>query len=474
MTAFDFGPPLQTSRRRSNLQTSESGLDKSRSSALQVALTLFRCSRSTLQVELPDMPRQTVKMPPVRKLPHTSHRVGGWLPLSPATITAHIAKLQAKVDKSDGTLLPVVQALQDLIEFDPDLYAGANLMISQVPTKYKNDPAGNPQMKSYQQMCQLINAAISGPPEFNESEVVGFPINAILDWSMGTPAGTHFFLNEKVNEAFKAILNYWGQYLSSSASLLAFKDPSEGGGGWMTPAAEEKLDMSMYVQPDPNALAWGYESWNAWFIREFVPGLRPVADPGDDAVIVSACESTPFSLRTDVQLRSTFWAKGQPYSLQFMLNNDPLAEAFVGGIVYQAFLSAFNYHRWRSPVNGKILKTAVVPGSYYAEALSEGFDEGGPNLSQGYITNYAARGIIYIEATDPTIGLMAVVTVGMSEVSSNIITVSAGQPVCKGDELGYFQFGGSTHCLLFRKGVISEWSADAIPEPNAELVPVSS
>lgn len=33
------------------------------------------------------------------------------------------------------------------------------------------------------------------------------------------------------------------------------------------------------------------------------------------------------------------------------------------------------------------------------------------------------------------------------------ITAYEGQHVTKGDELGMFHFGGSTHCLLFRPGV---------------------
>ena len=41
----------------------------------------------------------------------------------------------------------------------------------------------------------------------------------------------------------------------------------------------------------------------------------------------------------------------------------------------------------------------------------------------------------------------------MAEVSSCEITVTPGQHVDKGDQLGMFHFGGSTHCLVFRPGV---------------------
>ena len=52
---------------------------------------------------------------------------------------------------------------------------------------------------------------------------------------------------------------------------------------------------------------------------------------------------------------------------------------------------------------------------------------------------------------------MSLVAVGMSDISSKTVTASVGQHLSKGDELGYFQFGGSTHCLIFNKGVIGSW-----------------
>jgi phosphatidylserine decarboxylase len=55
------------------------------------------------------------------------------------------------------------------------------------------------------------------------------------------------------------------------------------------------------------------------------------------------------------------------------------------------------------------------------------------------------------------IGLMAVLFVGMAEVSSTEFTVYEGQHVNKGDQLGMFHFGGSTHCLIFRPGVELEF-----------------
>jgi phosphatidylserine decarboxylase len=74
--------------------------------------------------------------------------------------------------------------------------------------------------------------------------------------------------------------------------------------------------------------------------------------------------------------------------------------------------------------------------------------------------------------------------VGMAEVSSCVLVDAAGHPLkegqhlMKGDQVGYFQFGGSTHCLVFRPGTISSFQLDAIPMgesgEDSGLVPVNS
>jgi phosphatidylserine decarboxylase len=227
-----------------------------------------------------------------------------------------------------------------------------------------------------------------------------------------------------------------------------------GEGSNPTPDTFEKI-----FNCDPKDKYYGFASWDDFFTRTFRSGVRPVSGKGDDSVIVNACESAPLQVKKKVSLDDRFWLKGQPYSLQNMLDFDEHAPLFAGGTVYQAFLSALSFHRWNSPVSGTIRKAYVVNGSYYLENLYEGFknpkgaDPSAPNDSQPFLTAVATRALIFIEADNPKIGLMCVIPVGMAEVSSCEITVKTGQRVKKGDQLGMFHFGGSTHCLVFRKGV---------------------
>jgi len=100
---------------------------------------------------------------------------------------------------------------------------------------------------------------------------------------------------------------------------------------------------------DPKAPFYGFQSWNHFFIRRFKPGARPVAEPNKHKVIVNVCEAVPFAIARDVKAQNAFWIKSQPYSLKQMLDGH-FVDQFVGGTVYQAFLSAENHHRWHSPV----------------------------------------------------------------------------------------------------------------------------
>jgi len=340
-------------------------------------------------------------------------------------------------------------------------------MIAQVPTgkQYRAN-----HLESVDHFLLLLNDVLTRAPDFNETDLVGAPLNAIIDRAMGTPAGHAAFRHDAINAMVKRILTAWSQFLSSRASLYVLNDTPTG---WTCAAAQKAVGIEEY-RYDPQDEHWGFASWNDFFTRRFKDGARPIAEPDNDKVIVSACEATPYRISARVKKQDTFWLKSQPYSLGDMLANDEAVDGFVGGTVYQAYLSALNYHRWHSPVAGTIRKAFVQGGTYYSEADSVGEDPSGPQESQAYLTHVATRAIILIDCDDPAIGLVGVLFVGMVEVSSCIIhpEIAPGQRVRKGDELGHFQYGGSTYCLVFRPGVIADVSLGAIPEPDNPHAPL--
>lgn len=398
----------------------------------------------------------------------TRHKfnVGKWLPSDQEFENKWVKKVYEEAKSEENNkLLPPVQALKELIESNRYIWNLFQMMFDEIPQKDVDTPAGTPQVRDYHELLLVLNRLIQRAPKFNTTGLVDTPINAVLDYPMGTRAGYVLFNDPRVNVKMKNILDYWGRYLQSEESSYVLNTSDKG---WLSPYALNEMakeaggdnfvDLFAVHSTDVKQKL-GYTSWDDFFTRKFKPGIRPVASPDDDDVIANACESAPFRIAHDVPLKAKFWIKGQPYSLIDLLHNDPWTSKFEGGTLYQAFLSALSYHRWNSPVSGKIVKAYNLDGTYYGEALAQGFENpNGPdkvaaNNSQAFLTSTATRAVIFIQADNPKIGLMCFVAVGMGDVSNNEITVRIGQHVNKGDQLGMFHFGGSTHVLLFRPEV---------------------
>ena len=400
-------------------------------------------------------------------------RHAGWLPEQEQLedwLSGHRARAESRSEPVQ--LRPAVAELEQLICRDPVVRMLVTRMIEEVP---RSKQYAKRHIEDIPQLLRLIDEVLGTAPEFSEDSMVMTPIGAILDWSTGTRAGFEAFRDPRINAALKRILDAWCQFLDSPDSRYVLNGSP---GGWKSPEARKAIGIEQY-RHDPDDEHWGFHSWNDFFTRRFQDGVRPVASPEDDLVIVSACESTAYGISHDVQREDQFWLKNEPYSLHDMLAGDEAVDHFVGGTVYQAYLSALNYHRWHSPVGGTIVRAFNVGGTYYSEADSQGADAVEPQYSQGYLAHVAARAVILIEADDPAIGLVAFVPIGMSDVSSCRIdaAITPGTHVTKGQELGYFQFGGSTCCLVFRPGVIASFAAEAIPQPhdsNPPLVKVCS
>ncbi|KAG6914992.1 hypothetical protein DXG01_014026 [Tephrocybe rancida] len=395
----------------------------------------------------------------LRTIDSPHHRVGGWLPKDHSVLKRWLEKKIKHLDAQErpAPLVPVIKDFEHFIEADPTILSLFKKMFIQVPDKppYNEDPTQQPQVRNYKTMLRMLNLILTEAPGYSDYDLVGFPINAILDWPMGTPAGFTAFYLDSVNKHFQSVLSEWGKFLDSPASRGTLNTEP---GGWFSQDA--LTAMGGFVQDficDPAAPHYGFRSWDDFFTRKFRPGRRPVLLPNDPRVVVSACESEVYNISPNVQAHDLFWLKENAYSLSDMLANPTYLKNFEGGTVYQAFLSALKYHRWHAPVNGIVVETQTIPGTYYSEAPTAGMDPAAPNNSQGYITAVAARVIVYIQADNKEIGLMAFMAVGMAEVSTCQITVSKGQRIKQGDEIGAFHFGGSTHCLIFRPETKVQW-----------------
>src|ERR1035441_4010574 len=114
------------------------------------------------------------------------HRVGGWLPTDQGALEAWLAGLRSKVEAREepAELHPIIVEFQELIATDPVVRMCLDQMIAEVPKtkKYRKR-----HLKSVDQMLTLINEVLTQAPDYNTTSLVGAPLNAIIDWAMGSP-----------------------------------------------------------------------------------------------------------------------------------------------------------------------------------------------------------------------------------------------------------------------------------------------
>ncbi|KAA8914693.1 phosphatidylserine decarboxylase-related protein [Sphaerosporella brunnea] len=267
--------------------------------------------------------------------------------------------------------------------------------------------------------------------------------------------------------------------------------------------ASPAYNMDQYERPSGD-----WKTFNEFFARHVKPGLRNPDDPTNPEVIVSAADSV-FDGSWDVDGdNNVIFVKGIPWSIDQLLEGSEYAGAFKGGKFMHAFLNTTDYHRQHAPVMGNVVEAKVIQGAAYLEVLavtdpkntvpdSSGVVGAPPRqrnkfamrrrLSPGKIdTNIIrhvyqgapssgrsndaldskpvndlnapdtpgyqflqARGCVII---DSPVGLVAVLPIGMAQVSSVKLSVKTGDTIAKGQEISYFQFGGSDIVLVFESG----------------------
>ncbi|KAI5995791.1 Phophatidylserine decarboxylase-domain-containing protein [Pisolithus orientalis] len=365
----------------------------------------------------------------------------------------------------------IVQEFKDYIEKERVVYDAFNAMFEQAPPPA--DGTGNAKINNYEDLMEMFDTILTTAPSHGGDSAsdmaASVPFYAVISRFCNTPAGYIAFTHPGVNKKFYRLFMKWNEFLASPASKRVLHS---GDGGWLSTAAlneiveyaggdpaQQTFD-SIYIcdTSDPH---YGYKSYDDFFVRELKAAHRAVVFPEDPAIVNSACSSTINHIHSNLKRIDRFWLKNTPYSLNHMLAEDELVDHFVGGTLIQAMLASLDYHRWRSPVNGTVVKTRLIAGmnhgnqpppTYFAARWDDEEDPDVVTRSQDFVTAISTRALIFIQAEEP-VGLMCFVGVGLCEVSSCDITVKEGQVLKKGDQLGMFHFGGSTHCLIFGGGV---------------------
>jgi phosphatidylserine decarboxylase len=143
--------------------------------------------------------------------------------------------------------------------------------------------------------------------------------------------------------------------------------------------------------------------------------------------------------------------KGKEFSISGLLGSPDLALTLGSQPSLAIFrLAPQDYHRYHSPITGIIGPITKIPGALYTV---------NPQAINTSLSVYTSnqRWIVPITAVNGK--TIYVVAVGAMLVGSNTFSVTEGDTVNKGDELGWFSYGGSTVIAVLPEG-IAQWDED--------------
>ncbi|KAL6713241.1 hypothetical protein ACLMJK_009362 [Lecanora helva] len=225
---------------------------------------------------------------------------------------------------------------------------------------------------------------------------------------------------------------------------------------WKSPP----YNMHEYVEP-----RGGWRDFNDWFARSVKPGYRPIAAISDPHVITSPADST-YGGQWEIRSDSGVTIKGIHWQIRELLKDCPYQNDFNGGMFIHSFLGPNDYHRQHCPIGGKVLWAKNIKGDVYLEVNAVPIpDTDGAKTLEPYRTMDGAqkqfdapdtpgyqfaqnRGLVVL---DTPVGLVAILPMGMAQVSSVVLTADEGVYLTKGEEISYFQFGGSDIVVVFQR-----------------------
>ncbi|MXV38494.1 phosphatidylserine decarboxylase [Flavobacteriaceae bacterium Ap0902] len=177
-----------------------------------------------------------------------------------------------------------------------------------------------------------------------------------------------------------------------------------------------------------------YTSFNDFFARKLRVGARKIQNgivsPGDGRLLAF----------TDLDHVNNFYVKGRRFTLAEFLGGDVLAQRFKNHSLIILRLAPSDYHRYHFPYAGIPGRIKHIHGKYYSVSPIA--------LARNFTKVFCENKREYCILKTKEQGDILVAPVGATLVGSMISTYTPFEEVEKGDEMGYFEFGGSTVVLL--------------------------
>lgn len=249
--------------------------------------------------------------------------------------------------------------------------------------------------------------------------------NTFLKWIYDTKSG-YFLLEALLKRKLFSFL--YGKIQDFSISKYQIKRFVE----------DLKIDMSEAQLPD----IFSYKTFNDFFIRKLKIDARPINDKKD--ILISPADGRIVAYE-NINIYELLQIKGCYYSLVDLFQNKDLALEYNGGICLVIRLCPSDYHRFHFPDDGITAISKKIKGSYYSV---------NPIVLKKIKKVYCQNKREYTLFQSDNFDSIAFIEVGATCVGSIVQTYVPNQYFKKGQEKGYFKFGGSTIIMLLKKDTV--------------------
>ena len=230
----------------------------------------------------------------------------------------------------------------------------------------------------------------------------------------------------------------FGRFLAKT--LLCRKFVSGLYGAWQKSRFSRKKVkkfMSQYGVTVDDCEETDYPDFNAFFTRR----RKPEQDKTLPHELPAIADSKLLALPIDEN--SVFTVKGVPYTAGELLENEPLAKEFQGGLCLIFRLAPTDYHRYAYPDAGRQEKTVKIKGVLHTV-----------NPIAGRMKVYRRNTRQYNLLQTEHFGQMLQMEVGALLVGRICNHADDELKFDKLQEKGYFEYGGSTVILLCRRDAV--------------------
>ena len=182
-----------------------------------------------------------------------------------------------------------------------------------------------------------------------------------------------------------------------------------------------------------------FNTFNDFFTRKLKKEARPIIQ--DSKKLVFPADARYLAYQKIDQIH----AKGKTFSLHELLKDSDLAARYIGGSMLIARLCPVDYHRFHFPSDGVPSSAKLISGHLFSVSPLA--------LKKRLSILWENKRMLTTFETE-NFGKIAYLEIGATNVGSIRQTYTPFKTVKKGDEKGFFEFGGSCVILLFEPDTI--------------------